>query len=44
MKPDGRDDAAALMVLGMIIFTVLVIAGAGAYYAFASYGAAAGGL
>lgn len=41
MKPDERDDAAALMVLFVVVLIGLVILGVGAYLAFLQYGAAA---
>lgn len=34
MKPDERDDAAALMVLFAVVVIVLALIGAGAYFAF----------
>ena len=37
MKPDARDDAAALMVLFVVIQVGLAILGGAAYFAFADY-------
>ncbi len=37
MKPDERDDAAALMVLFVVVVGFLAVIGVGAYFAFASY-------
>lgn len=41
MEPDGKDDAAALMVLAVLVLLALSIIGAGAFFAFREYSAAA---
>jgi hypothetical protein len=44
MEPDGKDDAAALMVLAFLVIVVLAVMGIGAYLAFAQYTSAASGI
>jgi hypothetical protein len=44
MEPDGKDDAAALMVLAALVLLVLAVIGIGAYLAFSEYTSAAQGM